>query len=103
MVCKSPPTHLGAFLPPTVTPGGWELEAQTLHDDFVNVAPPFHRTPIQGIDQPLSVRIGIDKDPAFHLEKAVETLRLKLPDHGIKGAAHIGIDSAVGEARLRSY
>src|SRR5262249_17505438 len=40
-------------------------------------------------------------DAAFNLVEAVEALRLKLPDHGIKGATHVGIDFAIREARLR--
>src|SRR5262245_8166029 len=38
---------------------------QALHDDLVNLASPFHGTPVHGRDDLLSRRIRIDKEPAL--------------------------------------
>jgi hypothetical protein len=66
----------------------------SLHGDFVDLSLPFHCIAVRCIDEPLDSCIRIDKHPTFHLIETIETLCLKLLDHGIKGAAHISIDFA---------
>src|SRR5215510_593947 len=82
-------------------PLGAMVRGQALHDDLVDLASPFHRTPVQALDEMLGCCIRVDEEPALECKELIEALRLKFPDDRVHRTRHIGIDFAMRKARLR--